>query len=181
MRKITHMISREKIALIFTNQMRSKMDAMAFGEKYTTSGGKGIPFHASLRLKTSRIAKIKNKDEYIGIKTKVSVEKSRIGPPFRSNEIELYFDRGMDPTGSWLKAAKAAKLVKTSGAWSTFGEDKFQGIEGFRQFLAIDEIKTSIYDQISEQLIMKYDPTKVNILNLDENILDENTPEDKDD
>lgn len=181
MRKITHMIARERIALIFTNQMRSKMDAMAFGEKYTTSGGKGIPFHASLRLKLSRLAKIKNKEEHIGIKTKVYVEKSRIGPPFKSHEIDLYFNRGMDPTGSWLKAAKDCKLVKTSGAWSKFGdlEDSFQGVEGFKQILANENNKNLLYDKICDNIIMKYDPKSIDNLNLDDNILDDNLQDDK--
>lgn len=170
MRKLTNMIARERILLLFTNQLRSKMDAMAFGEKYTTSGGKGIPFHASVRLQISRIAKIKNKDKVVGIKSKVKVTKSRIGPPFRESDVELYFNRGMDPTASWLKAAKDSKIVKTSGAWSKFGETSFQGIDGFKEILQDVQIKQQIYDAICQEMIMEYEGANFNI---DDNILEE--------
>ena len=55
MRKITQMIGREKIALVFTNQLRQKLGVM-LGDPWTTSGGKALPFHAStrIRLKTRR-------------------------------------------------------------------------------------------------------------------------------
>jgi len=50
MRKITNMIGRQKISLVFTNQLRQKMNAM-FGDPWTTSGGKALAFHASVRLR----------------------------------------------------------------------------------------------------------------------------------
>ena len=41
MRKITNMIGRQKISLVFTNQLRQKMGVM-FGDPWTTSGGKAL-------------------------------------------------------------------------------------------------------------------------------------------
>ena len=46
MRKITGLLGRERIALVFTNQLRQKMNAPAFSDPWTTSGGKAIAFHA---------------------------------------------------------------------------------------------------------------------------------------
>ena len=43
MRKITQMIGRQKVALVFTNQLRQKLGVM-FGDPWTTSGGKALPF-----------------------------------------------------------------------------------------------------------------------------------------
>ena len=48
MRKITQMIARQKVALVFTNQLRQKLGVM-FGDPWTTSGGKALPFHSSTR------------------------------------------------------------------------------------------------------------------------------------
>jgi recombination protein RecA len=42
MRKITNLIGKEKILLVFTNQLRQKMGAMPFADQYTTSGGKAL-------------------------------------------------------------------------------------------------------------------------------------------
>ena len=50
MRKITQMIGRQKVALVFTNQLRQKLGVM-FGDPWTTSGGKALPFHASTRIR----------------------------------------------------------------------------------------------------------------------------------
>ena len=46
MRKITNLIGRERILVVFTNQLRVRM-GVSFGDPYTTSGGKALGFHAS--------------------------------------------------------------------------------------------------------------------------------------
>ena len=43
MRKITQMIGRQRIRLVFTNQLRQKLGVM-FGDPWTTSGGKVYHF-----------------------------------------------------------------------------------------------------------------------------------------
>ena len=114
MRKITQMIGRERVCLIFTNQLREKLGVM-FGDKYTTSGGKAIQFHASCRLRLKAAgqikAKIMGKEQVIGIKTKCKVVKNRMGPPLREAEFNIYFESGIDDTGSWLQVMKDYELV----------------------------------------------------------------------
>jgi hypothetical protein len=43
-----------------------------------------------------------------------------MGPPLRSTDFEIYFDRGIDNYGSWLEVMKENKLVKQAGAWYTY-------------------------------------------------------------
>jgi recombination protein RecA len=173
MRKITGLLGRERIALVFTNQLRQKMNAMAFSDPWTTSGGKAIAFHASTRLRLALTGKITNSaGDVIGVKVKATVVKNRLGPPHRVAEFEIYFNRGIDDTGAWLKMMKELKLVKQGGAWYTYedatkGEIKFQS-KDFSAFLEEDaERKELIYQQICDSLIMKYqsefDPEDVNI------------------
>ena len=161
MRKITPMIARQRIALIFTNQLREKVGVIGFGaEKYKTSGGKAIPFHSSLRLKTTRVSKIKKsgKDpDVIGIKSKVYIEKSRVGPPFRSHEVDLFFDRGMDPISSWYNAAKESKVIKVAGAgYFTYDNQKYQGIDGFAELISSAELREEVYSKICDHYIIPY-------------------------
>lgn len=174
MRKITGLLGRERIALVFTNQLRQKMNAMPFQDPYTSSGGLSIPFHSSTRIRFSQTGKISNSSgDVIGVKVKANVVKNRLGPPHRTAEFEIYFNRGIDDAGSWLNIMKEHKLVKQSGAWYTYvdsetGEEiKFQSKE-FAKFLDDDEErKQRIYDSICDSLIMKYqtefDPDTVNI------------------
>lgn len=111
MRKITQMIARQRICLIFTNQLRVKMNAM-FGDPWTTSGGKALAFHSSLRLRLQALGQLKNdKKETIGFKTCCKVTKNRLGPPMRSCEFDIFFSRGMDNYGNWLDTLKDHKII----------------------------------------------------------------------
>jgi recombination protein RecA len=163
MRKITGMIGRERIALVFTNQLRQKMNAPSFSDPWTTSGGKAIAFHASTRLRLSLLGKKKNaNDEVVGVSVKAVVVKNRLGPPHRTAEFDIFFNRGIDDYGSWLKVMKDGKMIKQAGAWYTYvdettGEEiKFQS-KDFVDFLEKDPArKEKIYEQICNELIMKY-------------------------
>ena len=175
MRKITGLLGRERIALVFTNQLRQKMNAMAFSDPWTTSGGKAIAFHASTRLRLSLLGKISNSSgDVIGVKVKANVVKNRLGPPHRTAEFEIYFNRGIDDLGSWLKVLKENKMVKQAGAWYAYVdpvtevETKFQS-KDFQAFLDADPIrKEALYSEICDSLIMKYqsefDPEDVSIM-----------------
>ncbi len=163
MRKITGLLGREKIALVFTNQLRQKMNAPAFSDPWTTSGGKAIAFHASTRIRLSLIGKIQDGNKnVVGVNVKAVVVKNRLGPPHRVAEFDIYFDRGIDDYGSWLDVLKENNLVKQSGAWystvdETTGEEiKFQS-KDFPKFLDSNVTrKEAVYTQICDALIMKY-------------------------
>ena len=165
MRKITQMIGRERVCLIFTNQLREKLGVM-FGDKYTTSGGKAIQFHASCRLRLKAAgqikAKIMGKEQVIGIKTKCKVVKNRMGPPLREAEFNIYFESGIDDTGSWLQVMKDYELVSIGGAWYTYIDThtdetiKFLSKDFETKILGDPARKARIYDKICETLIMSY-------------------------
>lgn len=89
--------------LILVNQVRDKMNAMLFGEKDDTPGGRAIKFYSSIRLKVARRAwiEIPNKNpaissdkEKVGIIMKVKVAKSKVSNPYGEAEIPFFFDRG---------------------------------------------------------------------------------------
>ena len=112
MRKITQMIGRQRVALVFTNQLRQKLGVMV-GDPWTTSGGKALPFHSSTRIRLKNVGQIKDtKKNTIGMKMRAQVIKNRLGPPMRHADFELYFESGIDDDGSWLHVMKDHKLVK---------------------------------------------------------------------
>ena len=168
MRKITNMIGREKICLIFTNQLRSRL-GIAFGDPWTTSGGKAIPFHASVRLRLKSMGQIKVKkdgvDQVIGIKTRCQVIKNRLGPPLKSIDYDIYFESGIDNYGGWLNVMKTYGLVNTAGAWYTYtkadGKDVKFLSKDFQGKLEDDEkLKDEIYEAICNAYILAYKPGK---------------------
>lgn len=166
MRKITNMIGRQKILLVYTNQLRQKMNAMPFGDPWTTSGGKALAFHASVRLRLKGTGQIKMKvggnDKIVGMKVRAQVVKNRMGPPLRSTDFEIFFDRGIDNYGSWLKVMKDEKLVKQAGAWYTYvdtetGEEhKFQSKDFILMMGDNETLRDQIYKKICETQILQY-------------------------
>jgi recombination protein RecA len=166
MRKVTNWIARERICLIFTNQLRTKL-GVSFGDPWTTSGGKAIPFHASVRLRLKSIGQIKVKDSVVGIKTRVTVVKNRMGPPLRTIDYDIYFESGIDNYGGWLTIMKDHKMVTQAGAWYTYedvdtesgevlSEIKFQSKDFMDKVLSNTAMAQRLYDRICEAYIFKY-------------------------
>lgn len=166
MRKITNLIGRERICLIFTNQLRQKLNAPAFSDPWTTPGGKGIPFHASVRIRLSSIGAIKSKingrDEIVGSRVKAKLVKNRCGPPLRECEYEVYFDSGIDDYSGWLTVMKEHSLVSQSGAWYQWTDKisgeviKFQSKEFVEKIMSNPKLQEIVYDEIADKVIMKY-------------------------
>ena len=166
MRKITQMIGRQKIALVFTNQLRQKLGVM-FGDPWTTSGGKALPFHASTRIRLKNKGQIKDsKKNVIGMTILAQVIKNRLGPPLRKAEFPLYFESGIDDEGSWLQVMKDHGIVKVGGAWYTlkYGDEviKFQS-KDWSRMLEKDEFKKYCYDMICDKIILKYNKAEIGI------------------
>ena len=113
--------------LIFVNQVRDKMNAMMFGEKTDTPGGRKLKHACSLRIQVARRAwiEIPNKDPHnaatnknVGLIMKMKVVKSKVCNPMGECEVPLFFDRGfvsfddVQPIRKELMRAEAAKYGK---------------------------------------------------------------------
>lgn len=162
LRKITKLIADQKIALVFTNQLRMKMNAMPFSDPYTTSGGKALSFHASTRVRFALAGTVKSNNYPVGVKVKAKVTKNRLGPPYREAEFIVLFDRGIDDISSWYDVLKQHNLIKTKGAWATWKdpdtdeEIKFQKNTIETELLNDEDRKSKIYDQICDKMLMAY-------------------------
>ena len=186
MRKITNMIGRQKISLVFTNQLRQKMGVM-FGDPWTTSGGKALAFHSSVRIRLKNMGQIKTKvngkDRVVGIKVRAQIVKNRMGPPLRAADFEIYFERGIDNYGSWLTVMKENKLVKQAGAWYEYvdietGEVfKFQSKDFIPLMEEKEEVREQIYKRICEATILQY---KNDTLDIDAMEVDTEAPGEND-
>jgi len=125
MRKITGLIAKQRVCLCFTNQLRQKVGFVGLGDPWTTSGGKAIAFHASLRLRLKQLNQIKNADKQtVGIRTKCTIVKNRMGPPMRSAEFDIYFDRGIDNFSNWLEHLIEWDIVTNAKKPKVAGEKK---------------------------------------------------------
>ena len=100
---IEEVIEDTGTTLVFINQVRDKMNAMMFGEKTDTPGGRKLKHSCSLRIQVARRAwiEIPNKNprnsaanEKVGLVLKCKVVKSKVCNPMGECEVPLFFDRG---------------------------------------------------------------------------------------
>jgi recombination protein RecA len=137
LRKLTATIGKSHTILIFINQIRMKIGVF-FGNPETTTGGNALKFYSSVRLevrKTETIEVSKDTDA-IGNRVRVKVVKNKVAPPFRRTELDLMFGKGISVSASLLDCAVKYDIIKKSGAWYSYNEEKIgQGRDNAREYL----------------------------------------------
>ena len=135
LRKLTAIIARANTVVIFINQIRMKIGVM-FGNPEETPGGKALKFASSVRLDVRRIAQIKQGESIIGNRVKIKVVKNKVAAPFRAAEFDIMYNQGISVEGDAINLGVKYGIIKKSGAWLQFEEQKMgQGMEASKQFL----------------------------------------------
>ena len=116
LRKLSGVIAKSRTCMVFTNQIRMKIGVM-FGNPETTSGGRALRFYASVRIDIRRIGSIKSGDQIIGNRTRATVAKNKVAPPFRKAEFDIIYNRGIDRMAELLDLGVVHKIVEKTGAW----------------------------------------------------------------
>jgi recombination protein RecA len=135
LRKLVGAIKTSNTALIFTNQLRQKIGIM-FGNPETTSGGMALKFYSSVRLDVRRIETLKQSGETVGSRTRVTVKKNKVAPPFKQAEFDIMYNRGISKEGDLLDLGASMDIIEKRGAFYSFdGMRLGQGRENAREFL----------------------------------------------
>jgi recombination protein RecA len=135
LRKLSGTVSQSNTMLIFTNQLRQKIGVM-FGSPETTTGGMALRFYASVRVDIRRVQAIEDSGEVIGNRTKVTIKKNKVAPPFRTCEFDIMYNQGISKAGDILDIAVADNIIDKRGAFYSYGEQRLaQGRENAKTFL----------------------------------------------
>lgn len=123
LRKLAGAISKSNCVAIFINQLREKVGVM-FGSPEVTPGGRALKFYASVRLDVRRIETLKNGTEFIGARTRAKVVKNKMAPPFKEAEFDVMYGTGISRAGELLDIATKLEIVKKSGGWYSYKDEK---------------------------------------------------------
>ena len=135
LRKLTGVVKSSGTTMIFTNQLRQKIGVM-FGNPETTSGGMALKFYASVRLDIRRIQSIKQGTDVIGNRTRVTVKKNKVAPPFKVAEFDIMYAEGISTTGDLIDLGVEQDIVTKRGSFYSYGDTRLgQGRENAKQFL----------------------------------------------
>lgn len=153
LRKLTGTINKTGCCCIFINQLREKIGVM-FGNPETTTGGNALKFYSSVRLDIRRSTQIKDGDEVIGNRTRVKVVKNKVAPPFRKTEFDIMYGQGISKVGEIIDLGVEHEIVKKSGSWYSYGENKLgQGRDAVKQLLIDNpELSNEIEVKVREKL-----------------------------
>jgi recombination protein RecA len=135
LRKLAGAIKSTNTVVIFTNQLRQKIGVM-FGNPETTTGGMALRFYASVRLDIRRIEAVKAGGDVIGSRTRVTVKKNKVAPPFKVAEFDIMYNQGISKVGDILDIAVTEELIEKRGAFFSYGDTRLaQGRENAKTFL----------------------------------------------
>jgi recombination protein RecA len=139
LRKLAGTVKQNNCVLIFTNQLRQKIGAM-FSNPETTTGGMALRFYASVRIDIRRTEAIKDSGDVIGNRTKITIKKNKVAPPFRICEFDIMYDRGISKAGDILDIATEEAIIEKRGAFYSYGEQRLaQGRENAKTFLEANQ------------------------------------------
>lgn len=133
-------ISKSKSVVIFINQIRDKVGVF-YGAKTTTSGGRALKFFSSVRLEVSKGKKIEGPNEtQIGNEIVVTAVKNKVGFPWKSTTLDLYYAKGIDLYADALDFGEKLGIIKKEGMTYSFGQINLGvGRDKARIFLIGDE------------------------------------------
>lgn len=149
-RSLAGAIHKTNTTVIFINQIRMKINAM-FSSPETRPGGRALGYFASQVLDIRRIKTLTSGEEKIGITAQVKVAKSKVGPPFKTAQLNIMFGSGIDTFADVVDTAISFGVVHKAGAWFSYkGNHIGQGLQRTASFLkenpdVLNEIKREIF------------------------------------
>lgn len=127
-RLLVEKLHEADILFIIVSQIRDKINAMAFGEKYTRSGGRALDFYSTHIFWLADLGKMSREvggiKRVVGIDIRAKVKKNKIGLAHRECDYPILFGYGIDDLAAsvgWLFDNKCDGRLKEIGITSKAG------------------------------------------------------------
>ena len=161
LRKLAPVINKSNTIVIFINQLREKVGVI-YGNPEVTTGGRALKFYTTMRIDVRRIEQLKGAgNEFIGSRTRAKIVKNKVAPPFKEAEFDIMYGEGISKIGEIVDLGVKFDIVKKSGAWFYYGEERLgQGRENVKTLFKqqpdlANEIEQKIREKMKEALESK--------------------------
>jgi recombination protein RecA len=134
MRKLNASIGKSKTAVVFTNQLRSKIGVI-YGNPETTTGGNALKFYASVRIDIRRKDIIKEGAEIVGNRVKIKIVKNKVAPPFKEVEVDILYNEGISKIGDLIDLATEFGIISKTGSWYAYNDERVQGKDAMKKII----------------------------------------------
>ena len=161
LRKLAGAINKSNCIIIFINQLREKVGVI-YGNPEVTTGGRALKFYSSMRIDVRKSEQIKAPgNEFVGSHTKAKIVKNKVAPPFKTAEFDIMYGTGIDRMGEICDLSISLGIVKKSGSWLSYGEQRIQGRDKFKELLKSDpQFAKEIEEQVMTLMSKKAEEEK---------------------
>ncbi|WP_146638084.1 recombinase RecA [Spiroplasma clarkii] len=150
LRKLNGIISKTNTTVIFINQLREKV-GVVFGNPEITPGGRALRFYSSVRLEVRKGETITSNGEASANKIKIKVVKNKVSPPFKTCQITIAYNKGIDKEQEIIELASLYNILTKAGVWYSYLDEKIgQGKEAVKEWFLTNPEK---YNEIQTKLI----------------------------
>lgn len=119
MRKLTALVAKNNVCLIFINQLREKVGVM-HGNPEVTPGGRALKFYASVRIDVRKREFIKQGNEIIGHNVYAKVVKNKVATPHKEATFRVIYGEGVDFAMEFKELGVEFGLTAMTGSWFNF-------------------------------------------------------------
>ena len=89
----------------------------------------------------------------------MKVVKNKVAPPFKEVEFDIIYNEGISKLGDLVDLAVNKEIIKKTGAWFNYDNNRVQGRDGVKKLLNEDaELLKKLYAQVKDSLGMNGTP-----------------------
>lgn len=154
LRIIQNSLSKTNTTIIFINQLREKV-GVVYGNPEITTGGRALKFYSTIRAEARKSELLKDGNEPIGIKSKVTIVKNKISAPLKIAYVDIFFGKGFDYQNEIINFAIDYDIISKKGSWYYLDEEKIcQGKSQLNEFVKNNK---DIFEVIKTRTLEKID------------------------
>lgn len=151
-RRNVYQLRDTKTSLVMTNQVRDSIGT--YIKHFDTTGGHALKHFAAMRIQTSKVGEVKDGSDIIAAEIKAVFRKNKLGPPYRTANFEIYFDKGIWKPADILKNSIDRGIIKTRGSYFVYeGETIAQGkVNTLNKFSESPELLSTIESELLKHI-----------------------------